>query len=111
MRVVAQAAQATAAAAAAERSHSTADANRQVLQAANSNLKDELHTRAAAIEALVAARDEALTSLAQAKQQMDVEQAAAAAAKAAAAALERQLGDLSAQVRPGQYIYEGTRQA
>lgn len=105
VRVVAQAAQTAAAAAAA---HSTADANRQVLQAANSNLKDELHSRAAAIEALVAARDEALTSLAKAKREMDVEQAAAVAAKAAAAALERQLGDLSAQVRPGRPIYEAT---
>jgi acyl-homoserine lactone acylase PvdQ len=105
MLVTAQAVQAAAAAAAAA-AHTTADADRQVLQAVNSNLKDELHSRAAAIEALVAARDEAVTSLAQAKQQVDAEQAAAAAAKAAAAALERQLGDLSAQVRPGRHMPE-----
>lgn len=84
-----------AAAAAAARS---AEAEREMLQATSSQLQDELRARTAAMEGLVAARDEAARGLAEAKQQLEAEQAAAAAAKAAAAALERRLGELTTQV-------------
>lgn len=89
-----QAVAAAAAAAAAESS----DVERRVLLATNSQLQEEVRSRTAAMEGLVAARDEAARGLAEAKQQLEAEQAASVAAKAAAAALERRLTDLSAQV-------------
>lgn len=84
-----------AAAAAAARS---AEAEREMLQATSNQLQDEMRARAAAMVGLVAARDDAAWGLAEAKQQLEAEQAAAAAAKAAAAALERRLGELTMQV-------------
>lgn len=71
----------------------------QALQSSNGALREELATRSAALEGLVADRDEAAQRLAEAQPQLEAERTAAAAAKAAAAALERRLGDLSAQVR------------
>jgi chromosome segregation ATPase len=90
-----QAANAAAAAAAAAQS---ADTELHALQANNSQLQHELRSRTAAMEGLVAARDEAARGLAEAKRQLESEQAAAAAAKAAASALERRLGDITAKV-------------
>jgi DNA repair exonuclease SbcCD ATPase subunit len=88
-----------AAAAAAAQSHAVEQ--QRALQSSNSALREELATRSAALEGLVADRDEAAQRLAEAQAQLEAERHAAAAAKAAAAALERRLGDLSAQVRVG----------
>ena len=92
-----QAVQAAAAAAAQSR----AVEQLRALQSSNSALREELATRSAALEDLVADRDEAAQRLADAQAQLETERGTAAAAKAAAAALERRLGDLSAQVRLG----------